>query len=291
MHGPHYTLPRGLRRPAVVTFHDPTFFTMPEVHERAKVAYFRRAAVEGVRRAARVIAVSAAARAGAIAHVGADPGRVDVVPLGVDHRVYRPAADDAEREADAARRRAVGVDDRYVFWVGAIEPRKDLPTLVAAFASLPEADAGTLVLAGPPAWGAAQLVEAIRAHGVAGRVLRPGFIDEATKVALLRGASVFAYPSLAEGFGMQIPEAMACGTPVITTTGSAPEEVAGGAAALVGPGDAAWLADTLARVLGDPSEAASLRERGLRRAADFSWAATADGTLATYRAAARGDDR
>ena len=286
VHGPHYTLPSGLARPAVVTFHDPTFFTMPEVHERAKVAYFRKAARLGIRRATRVIAVSETARAGAVEHAGADPVRVDVVPMGVDHAVYRPAADAAASAADEERRRAVGVEGRFVLWVGAIEPRKDVPTLVAAFASLPPKDRGTLVLAGPPAWGADQLDAAIRAHAMNGHVIRTGYVDEQTKIALLRGASVFAYPSLAEGFGMQIPEAMACGTPVITTTGSAPEEVAGGAAALVGPGDAAWLADALARVLTDPAEAASLRERGLRRAADFSWAATAEGTIASYRAAA-----
>jgi glycosyltransferase involved in cell wall biosynthesis len=285
VHGPHYTLPSGLHRPAVVTFHDPTFFTMPEVHARAKVAYFRRAAREGIRRATRVIAVSASAREGAIAHAGADPAKVDVVPLGVDHAVFRPAADDAERQADAARRRAVGVEGRYVMWVGAIEPRKDVPTLVRAFAVMDGAADASLVLSGPPAWGAEQVEAAIRASGTGDRIVRTGFVDEPTKVALLRGAAVFAYPSLAEGFGMQIPEAMACGTPVVTTTGSAPEEVAGGAATLVAPRDVDGLAAALERVLGDDAEARSLRERGLRRAADFSWDATAEGTIATYRAA------
>jgi glycosyltransferase involved in cell wall biosynthesis len=286
VHGPHYTLPRGLRVPGVVTFHDPTFFTMPEVHERAKVAYFGRMAREGVGRAARVIAVSSYARSGAIEHAGADPARVDVVPMGLDHAVYRPAVDADEEERDAALRRAVGAEGPYVLWVGAIEPRKDVPTLVAAFAGLPPADGLRLVLGGPPAWGADAVDAAIARHRVADRVIRPGFVSEATKVALLRGAAVFAYPSLAEGFGMQIPEAMACGTPVVTTTGSATEEVGGGAAALIAPRDVDGLAATLARILEDPTVAADLRDRGLRRARDFSWSATADGTIATYRAAA-----
>lgn len=286
VHGPHYTLPRGLHVPGVVTFHDPTFFTMPQVHERAKVAYFGRMAREGVRRAARVIAVSTYARQGAIDHAGADPTRVDVVPMGLEHAVYRPAVGEDEEAQDEARRRGAGVEGPYVLWVGAIEPRKDVPTLVAAFATLQDAGGMRLVLCGPPAWGADEVVAAVARHALAARVVRPGFVPEATKVALLRGAAVFAYPSLAEGFGMQIPEAMACGTPVVTTTGSATEEVAGGAAALISPGDVGGLAAVLTRLLGDPVEAAGLRDRGLRRARDFSWSATADATLATYRTAA-----
>jgi glycosyltransferase involved in cell wall biosynthesis len=285
VHGPHYTLPAGLRAPGVITFHDPTFFTMPEVHERTKVAYFGRMAREGVRRAARVIAVSAYAREGAIAHAGADPDRVDVVPMGLDHARYRPAADDEEETRDGRLRRDAGVDGRYVAWVGALEPRKDVPALVGAFARLGDDDL-RLVLAGPPAWGADAVEEAVRRHGVGARVIRPGFVDDATKVALLRGAAAFAYPSLAEGFGMQIPEAMACGAPVITTTGSATEEVAGGAASLVAPGDVDGLAAALEQVVDDPGVAADLRERGFRRAGAFSWSATAEGTVATYRAAA-----
>jgi glycosyltransferase involved in cell wall biosynthesis len=122
VHGPHYTLPGRLRCPSVVTFHDPTFFTMPEVHERAKVAYFTRMARAGIRRATRVIAVSEYARRGAIEHGGADPDHVDVTPLGVDGARFRPAAE-RELAEDERERAALGARGPYVLWVGAIEPR------------------------------------------------------------------------------------------------------------------------------------------------------------------------
>ena len=269
-HGPHYTVPRGLGCPAVVTFHDPTMFTHPRVHERSKVVYFTRAARTGVRRARRVIAVSEYAKRGAVEHAGADPDRTDVVPLGVDLKRYAPGSAPAR--------------EPYILFVGAIEPRKDVPSLIDAFARL---DTGhRLVLAGLPAWGSDAVDRAIDVHGVRDRVEVTGYISEHDKIALLRGADVFVYPSLAEGFGLPVLEALACGAPSITTTGSAPEEVAGDAALLVPPGDVAALRDALERVLGDASFADDLRRRGPERARSFPASATADGTIASYRRAA-----
>lgn len=278
-HGPHYTLPGGLPCPAVVTFHDPTFFTHPELHERAKVSYFRRAARLGARRASRVIAVSEYARRGAIEHAGVPEDRIEVVPLGVDHGRYTPTAG----PDDERLRARTGVVGPYVLWVGALEPRKDVPTLVSAFAEL-VADGldHTIVLVGPRAWGAAAIGEAIERSGVADRVVRTGYVTEDEKIALYRGADAFVYPSIAEGFGLPVLEAMACGTPVITTTGSAPEEVAGDAAVLVAPQDTAELREAIRRVLGDASLAGDLRRRGPERARAFTWDRTAEATMRTY---------
>ncbi len=282
-HGPHYTLPGSLPCPAVVTFHDPTFFTHPDLHERAKVSYFRRAARIGARRASRVIAVSEYARRGAIAHAGVPEDCIEVVPLGVDARRYSPApGPDDER----LRARA-GVSGPYVLWVGALEPRKDVPTLVAAFAELvAEGLDRSLVLVGPPAWGAAAITSSIERSAITDRVVRTGYVTEDEKVALYRGADAFVYPSIAEGFGLPVLEAMACGTPVVTTTGSAPEEVAGDAAVLVAPQDTAGLREAIRRVLDDVSVAGELRRRGPERARGFTWDRTAEGTLRAYGRAA-----
>lgn len=281
-HGPHYTLPPALRCPTVVTFHDPTFFTLPQLHERAKVPYFTRMARLGVRRATRVIAVSEYAGNGVIEHAGADPGAVDVVYLGVDLQTYtaRPGPDDERLRAE--RR----VKPPYLFWVGAIEPRKDLPTLVRAFTSLVREGAPhSLVLAGPSAWGADALSRAIVGSGFGARIRRLGYVSEPEKIALYRGADALVYPSIAEGFGLQVLEGMACGTPVITTTGSAPEEVGGDAVELAPPHDAEALAAAIRRILEDAARADELRRRGPERAESFPWERTAEHTLASYRRA------
>ncbi len=272
-HGIHYSLPPLLGVPSTVTFHDATMLTMPEVHEAAKVRWFRHAIPSGVRRADRVVCVSEATRRGAIDAAGADPGRTHVVPLGVDHDRYHPGA------GDPALAAAV-VEGPYVLGVGAIEPRKDHPTLVRAFEAVAAEVPHSLVLAGPDAWGADALDAVLAASPVADRVVRAGWVDEDTKTALYAGADAFAYPSLAEGFGLPVLEALACGTPTVTTTGSACEEVAGDAALLVAPGDVAGLADALRTIL--LGDAARLRDAGPERAASFTWDACAEGHLEVW---------
>ncbi len=278
-HGVHYTLPRGLRVPATVTFHDATMLTMPEVHEASKRLFFQRAIPAGIARADQVICVSESARQGAIDHAGADPARTHAIPLAVDHDRYRPAEGP---RPDAVR--AI-CDGPYLLWVGALEPRKDVPTLVRAFELLAAEIPHQLVLVGPDAWGAEAITERIAASPVRDRVVRTGYVDEDTKADLYRHADAFAYPSLAEGFGLPVLEALACATPTVTTTGSAPEEVAGDAALLVPPGDPEALATAIGRALGD--EAARLRRDGPARAAGFTWEANADRTVEVWGLACR----
>jgi len=278
-HGVHYALPPGLRVPATVTFHDATILTMPEVHERSKQLWFQRAIPTGIRRADRVICVSESARQGAIDHAGADPARTHTVPLAVDHDRYRPT--DGPRP-EAVRRVC---DGPYVLWVGALEPRKDVPTLVDAFERIAADVPHALVLMGPDAWGAEAITDRIARSPVADRIVRTGWVDEDDKPGWYQHAEAFAYPSLAEGFGLPVLEALACGVPTVTTTGSACEEVAGDAALLVAPGDAGALADALLRALGPDS--GRLRAAGPAQAARYTWEATADGTVDVWRLACR----
>jgi glycosyltransferase involved in cell wall biosynthesis len=270
-HGVHYTLPRGLRVPATVTFHDATMLTMPEVHEKAKRVFFQRAIPAGIARADQVICVSESARQGAIDHAGADPARTHAVPLAVDHDRYRPATGDRPAAVQDI------CDGPYLLWVGALEPRKDVPTLVQAFELLAGEIPHRLLLVGPDAWGAEAITAAIAASPVRDRIIRTGWISEDTKADLYRHADAFAYPSLAEGFGLPVLEAMACGAPTVTTTGSAPEEIAGDAALTVAPGDAPALAAAITGALGE--DAARLRRDGPVRAAGYTWEATATRTV------------
>jgi glycosyltransferase involved in cell wall biosynthesis len=266
-HGPHYEIPAGLSCPSVVTFHDPTFFTSPETHERAKVAYFTRVARSGVRRAARVIAVSEYARRGAVEHAGADPSKVDVVYEGVDLQRYVPASPDLE--------------DPFVLFVGALAPHKNVPGLIRAFDAL--GLPAKLLIAGLPAWGADEVRAAVGAARNGGAIHLLGFVPDDEKIRLMQRASAFVYPSLAEGFGLPVLEAMACGAPVITTTGSAPEEFASDAAVLVPPGDEEALREALREVLSGPARAAELRRLGPERAASFSWEMAARGTVSVWK--------
>ncbi len=280
-HGPHYTVPAGVGCASVVTFHDPTFFTLPQLHERAKVLYFQRAARAGIARAARVIAVSSYASRGAIDHAGADPQRVDVVYEGVDSNRYRPAADNEPVGGGAFG--ASG--EPFILFVGTLEPRKDVPTLLAAYQGLVQSGhPHHLVLAGPPGWGASDVAAAVDRLS-SGTVHQLSYVPEDQKIELYRRASAFVYPSIAEGFGLPVLEAMACGVPVVTTSGSAPEEIAADAALLVPPRSPEALREAIARVLTDKPLIADLRRRSVARARTFTWARTAEATLEVYRKA------
>jgi len=277
-HGPHYTMPLRVR-PAVVTIHDLTLFDHPEWHERAKVPYFRAMIRASARQAAGLVCVShhTAERLAAVVPTRAP---VAVVPHGVDHERFRPEPD----PGDAGRLAALGVRAPFVAFVGTLEPRKGVPALVRAVARLaashPELQ---LVLAGRPGWGADEVEAAVAAAPVlTGRVLRTGYVDDPTRTALLRGAAVVAYPSLEEGFGLPVLEALAVGAPVVTTTGSAMEEVAGDAAVLVPPGDEAALAAAIEAVLAGGPDVDRRRAAGPRTAAPYTWEASAAAHVKVY---------
>jgi len=286
-HGPHYTLPLRIRIPSVVTVHDLTFFDHPEWHERSKVIYFRRMIAAAARRATACVSVSEHT-ARRLRAVCSPAGPVHVVPHGVDHDRFFPtptgaATGTGEEERDALARR--GIAAPYVAFIGTLEPRKDVPTLVRAFArvvgSRPEL---RLVLAGGDGWGVDAVRDAIESSGAATRVLRTGYLPHDLMAPLLRQATAVAYPSLEEGFGLPALEALACGAPLVTTTGSAVAEVVADAAVLVPPGDVDALTAGLEDAL-DPARAETLRAAGPRRAAGFTWAASIEAHVAVYREA------
>jgi glycosyltransferase involved in cell wall biosynthesis len=278
-HGPHYTMPLALGLPSVVTVHDLSFFTHPEWHERTKVAFFRAAIRTSARRAAALVAVSAATAA--LLEDRVRPrAPVHVIPHGVDHARFRP---EDPGDDEAARARA-GVSGPYIAFVGTLEPRKDVPTLVRAFDRLAGARPDlSLVLAGGRGWGVEAVEEAVRdaAHGDRVRLL--GYLAERDMPAVLRGAAAVAYPSLEEGFGLPVLEALACGAPLVTTSGTVMEEVAAGAALLAPPGDADRLAAALEAVLDAGPGQAERRRLGLEVAARHTWEGSAAAHAEVYR--------
>jgi glycosyltransferase involved in cell wall biosynthesis len=268
--GPNYVVP-PTRAGALVTVHDLTTVHYPELADGFTLAYpdlVRRA----IGRGAWVHTPSAFVRDEVIAHFGAEPDRVVAIPHGV---ATPPAAACSGRGSRGEGARLAG-GGRYVLAVGTVEPRKDLPTLVAAFDALARDDPQLrLVIAGADGWGAEALTRAIAAARHGDRVVRPGWVDDAGRAALLREATVFAYPSRYEGFGLPPIEAMAAGVPVVATRAGSLPEVCGDGADLVPPQNAEALAAALGRVLADAAHRAALVERGHRVAAGYDWDVTA----------------
>jgi glycosyltransferase involved in cell wall biosynthesis len=282
-HGPHYTMPARSRVPTVVTIHDMTFFDHPEWHERSKVVFFRRMIRTSAAHADVLVCVSEFT-ARRLRRLVAPSGSVLVIEHGVDHGRFGVAGD---RDVDLVLLAEHGVVPPYVAFVGTIEPRKDVPTLVRAFARIAATRRDLrLVVAGADGWDAARVREAIASSGVATRVVRPGYLPDATLTALYRQAAVMAYPSIEEGFGLPALEALACGTPLVTTDGSALAEIVADAALLVPPGDADALAGALTTVLDDDDLATRLRMAGPERASEYTWDRTVDLHLEAYARAA-----
>jgi glycosyltransferase involved in cell wall biosynthesis len=289
-HGPHYTMPERSTVPAVVTVHDLSFFEAPEWHQRSKVLLFKRAISVAARRAAVVVCPSRAT-AGQLSRWCRVRAEVVVAHHGVDTSRFAPGASDSGQDGllvGAVDRRLNG--GRFLLFVGTLEPRKDVPTLVAAFARVAARHPDVLlVLGGALGWGAEAVERAVSTSGVADRVVRTGYLPDDTVPALLRRAALVVYPALYEGFGLPALEALACGALLVTTSGTAMEEVAGDAAVLVPPGDVAALAEALdtelSRPTGDQTVAAR-RRRGLDVASAATWEASAARHLAAYRSAA-----
>jgi glycosyltransferase involved in cell wall biosynthesis len=283
-HGPHYTMPLRLPVPAAVTVHDLTFFDHPEWHERSKVAFFTSMLRASAHRARALIAVSEHTADRLRARLSPNAPIV-VAPHGVDHERFCPRArGDAD---DLATLSGLGIKPPYLAFAATLEPRKDAPTLISAFAGLatsrPEL---RLVIAGRDGWGATAVRDAAAESGVTTHILRPGWFPGPALPAFFRQSEAVVYPSLEEGFGLPALEALACGAALVTTTGSAMAEVVGDAALLVPPGDTRALAATLARVLDDAVLAEQLRNRGPVQAAPFTWEDSVERHLVAYRLAA-----
>jgi glycosyltransferase involved in cell wall biosynthesis len=283
LHSPHYTMPLRAGRPVVVTIHDATFFTQPDVHTSVKGPFFRSAIKTALHRAARCVTPSKATRDELVRVLDADPTRIDVAYHGVDRETFHVPSEE-ERTRVQARLGLRGTP--YVAFLGMLEPRKNVPSLVRGWVKAVQdrEQPPALVLAGGSGWDD-EIDQAITEVPSRLRVLRPGYLRFSDLRGYLGGATVVAYPSHGEGFGLPVLEAMACGAPVLTTPRLSLPEVGGDAVAYT-EGDPDSIAQALGALLDDPEARRRLSAAGVARAAEFTWAASAEAHLSSYARAA-----
>jgi glycosyltransferase involved in cell wall biosynthesis len=283
IHCPQYSMPSQTSVPVVVTIHDATMFSDPDIHADARGDFFRSATRYALEHATRFIAPSRATRDELVRMLGFDATKVDVAYHGIDTTVFRPP-EDLERERVARRLGLHG--QSYVGSLGEMSRRKNIPELirgwVAAVAERPNPPA--LVLAGPST-GDPAIRDAVAAVPGHLRLIRPGFLRPADLPGFMGGATIMVFPSRSEGFGFPTLEAMACGGAVLIARRLSSPEVGGQAAAYTEP-EADSIARNLTRLLDDPDRRRSLSEAAHTRSQLFTWAASAEIHLETYNRAA-----
>jgi glycosyltransferase involved in cell wall biosynthesis len=278
-HGATFVTPLLKTCGHVVSIHDMTFHLVPERHSLYKRLYFRSMIPAAVLRSDKVIAISESAKRDLLRFVTTDEGKINVIHHGVERR-FQPVRE--KGRLDNIREK-YGLGRRFILFVGLIEPRKNLENLVDAYVSSGLGEDFDLVLAGNLGWGYSGLLRKIGSSQFRERIHLPGYIADADLPGLFSMAVAFVYPSVYEGFGLPVLEAMACGTPVITSQISSLPEVVGDAAILVDPSDPKALASALQIVLADEHLRKSLSERGIQRAQLFTWEKAAQKTLGVYR--------
>jgi glycosyltransferase involved in cell wall biosynthesis len=265
LHSLAFVTPLLAPAPTVVTVYDLSFLHYPEQFPALQRLYLTTQTRRSCRQARRVVAISHSGRRDIVELFGVTPERVDVVPPGVDEQ-FRPLP-----AAEVARfRRQHDLPEAFVLHVGTLQPRKNLPVLLEAMAQLGRPEL-PLYLVGGRGWLYEEIDARIEALGLQRQVRFTGYVDDDSRPLWYNAASLLVFPSLYEGFGMPVLEALACGTPVIAANASAIPEAGGNAALYFEPADVAGLVKQMLAVLDSPEQAATMRAEGLHYASTFSW--------------------
>jgi glycosyltransferase involved in cell wall biosynthesis len=269
------------RLPTVVTVYDLTFMRYPERLSITRRLYLRYLTALSCARAERITVISQSTGDDLVNLLGVPPEKITVTPLGYDRTVHYPRS-----QTDIqAFKQAKNLPERFWLFIGTIEPRKNLTMLLDAYAALPSSQRLPLLLGGGKGWGMVEVQAKIEQHRLQNEVKLVGFIPSDELALWYNSAEVFIYPSVFEGFGLPVLEAMACGTPFITSNVSSLPEVAGEVGFCLDPHDVTLWTQTLQRVASDDTWRKHTREQGLQQAQTFSWEKTAQLTLECYQRA------
>jgi glycosyltransferase involved in cell wall biosynthesis len=283
IHSPHYSMPLRPGLPTVVTIHDLAFFTAPDLHSPVTATFYKAAIRTSAWRATRLIVPSKATRDEVVRVLEADSTKIDVAYHGVDHTLFnRPTQAQLDRFAGR-----LGLHGRpYIAYLGTLEPRKNVPALIAGWAEAVAdlAEPPALVLAGGTGWSD-EVDEAVAAVPAHLRLVRPGYLHYTDLPGFFGGALIVAFPSIGEGFGLPVLEAMACGAPVLTTHRTSLPEVGGDAVAYTEP-EAESIKSSLRALIDDGAQREALGNAGYARSLEFTWAASAHAHMACYERAA-----
>jgi glycosyltransferase involved in cell wall biosynthesis len=281
LHSPDFVLP-PLRDniPSLLTIHDLSFVHFPETFTDSLVSYLNNVVPRSIEAASHILADSESTKNDLLAIWGVAPEKISVLYSGVNS-LFRPVTDDHVQETT---RQKYGIGDKpYLLTVGTVQPRKNYQLLVRAFKTISQSHSHNLVVVGAMGWLHEQLLEEIEKQGLSNRVVLTGFVDDSDLPSLYSGATLFLFPSLYEGFGLPILEAMACGVPVIASNVSSLPEVAGEAAVLLSPIDEVGWADKMHQLLADASLRTRLVAAGFIQAQEFTWKNSAAQLLAIYK--------
>jgi glycosyltransferase involved in cell wall biosynthesis len=280
LHSLHYTQPLRLPCSSVVTLHDMTFFLYPRLHTLARRWFFPLMIRTSAKRADALIAISESTRQDAIQILGIPPKKITTTQLGVDSS-FQPIKDNESRRNVAEK---YDLPEKFILYVGLVEPRKNLPLLINAYQRL--AARGTdyqLVIVGRFGWMYEDVTRQIKQLNLGDKVHLTGYVPQEDLPLVYNLASLFVYPTRYEGFGLPALEAMACGTPVITTNVSSLPEIVAEAGLLIPPDDVQALYEAMESVLDDRKLGHDLSRKGTVRSAKFTWQRTAQQTLQIYR--------
>lgn len=277
LHSPGFVAPLIKTTKSVVTIHDMTFFSHQEKHTKSKVWYFKNMIPLSAKRADAIIADSDNTKKEISKYLEIPRSKITTVYLGVSKEFKQIN----KKNARAILRKKYSIENKFILFVGMIEPRKNLLKLVDAFLHI-KVPLLKLVIVGQKGWHTKELFETIKELNLENEVLFPGYVPDGDLVLFYNAAEVFVYPSLYEGFGIPVLEAMACGCPVVTSNVSSLPEIAENAALLVNPLNVNELAKSVHKILKDSTIRDALINRGLRRAKEFTWDKTAHKTLDVY---------
>jgi glycosyltransferase involved in cell wall biosynthesis len=282
LHATDFVLPPTRARRTLLTVHDLAFLFFPEAAMPGLQRYLNVVVPRSVQRAHHIVADSAHTARDLTEQWQVAPERITVVQGAVDHEAYHPRA--AAGEEERIRSRYALGDEPYLLTVSRLEPRKNHVRLIEAYAHARQAGGLTqrLVIGGGKGWLYETIFTRVQELGLESAVTFTGFVDEVDLPALYRHADFFAYPSLYEGFGLPVVEALACGTPVLTADNSCLPEAGGAGALYVDAQDIDSIAQGLLRMANDAALRDTLRTAGLAHAAHFTWERSAADLLATY---------